>query len=190
MEKEKLDYKKLLDELVPEFEEVVSSLRDELNKIRVSRGNPALFEDLMVEIFGQRFPLKQLATISVNEKREIIIHPWDSSYIDGILKAIEKAGLNLTPIAEQNFIRISIPPITKEFREELLKILPVKKERARKRIREERERVWNIIQTGYREGRLSEDEKYKAKDEIQELIEKYHKEIDALIEKKKKEILE
>ncbi|HDM31858.1 MAG TPA: ribosome recycling factor [bacterium] len=186
--KEKINYKELIQKVKPDFEEALEYLKRELAKIRTSRASPALVENLKVEVFGQKFPLKQLGTISVPQAREIIIQPWDSSYIEGIVKALENADLGVSPVVSGNEIRISLPPMTEEFRKNLLRIVSQKKEKAKKMIREAREWVWNQIQRGFREGRLSEDEKYKGKDELQDLVEEFNEKIEEMVEKKIEEI--
>ncbi len=186
--KEKINYKELIQKVKPDFEEALEYLKRELAKIRTSRASPTLVENLKVEVFGQKFPLKQLGTISVPQAREIIIQPWDSSYIEGIVKALENADLGVSPVVSGNEIRISLPPMTEEFRKNLLRIVSQKKEKAKKMIREAREWVWNQIQRGFREGRLSEDEKYKGKDELQDLVEEFNEKIEEMVEKKIEEI--
>lgn len=185
---EKIDVKKLIEETKEEFETIFESFKDEISKIRTSRANPALVENILVEIFGEKFPLKQLGAISVPQPREILIEPWDASYIEGIVKAIEKSPLSLTPIVEKNFIKITLPPLSEEFRKDLLRLISELKEKTRKRMREERERTWNKIQRGFREGMVSEDEKFRAKKNLQEIIEDYNQKIEELVKKKIEEI--
>jgi ribosome recycling factor len=188
--KEKLDYKKIIEKIRPELEKAVKFLENELRNIRTGRARPEMIENLEVECFGQKFPLRQLAQISIPEPRQILIQPWDSSYIEGILKAIERSGLGLNPVVEKNLIRIYFPPLTEEFRKNLLKLVSQKKELAKKTIRRWREEAWDEIQEGFREGKISEDEKYKGKDELQELIDEYNEKVEELSDKKEKEILE
>lgn len=189
-EKEKLDYRKLIDEIKPKFESHFLSFKEELNKLRVARANPALVEDILVDLYGKKYPLKQLGTVSVSPPRDIIIQPWDNSYLEPIKKAIESAGLDLNPILEQTQIRIPLPPMTEEYRKNLLKTLSQKKENLRKILREIREDAWRKIQNAFLEKRLSEDEKYKAKEALQDLIDEYNEKIEEVIEKKEKEIQE
>lgn len=189
-EKEKLDYKKLIQNIKPEMERVLKSLKEDLAKIRTGRATPALVENLEVECFGQKFPLRQLAQISIPEPRQILIYPWDGSYIEGILRAIERSGLGLSPVVEKNFIRINLPPLSEEFRKDLLKLVSQKKETAKKNIRNLREEIWNKLQQAFREKKISEDEKYKGKDELQDLIEEYNEKIEEIVEKKENELKE
>ncbi len=186
--KEKIDYRKVIEKIKPEFEAAIEFLKRELSKIRTSRANPALIEDLQVEIFGKKFLLKQLGTISVPQARQILIEPWDASYVEGILKAIEKADLGVSATVDQNKIKIHLPPMTEEFKQNLLRLVSQKKERAKKMIREARERAWREIKEGFLEGRLSEDEKYKGKDKLQDLVEDYNERIEEMVERKIKEI--
>jgi len=188
--KEKLNWNELIESKKTEFEEIIERLKEDLKKLRVSRVSPGLVEDLKCEIFGQKFPLKQLGQISIVPPRQILIQPWDQSYVPSILKAIEESGLSLTPIADKDGIRIEVPPMTEEFKKDVLKILSQKKDRAKKMVREIRERIWNKIQQAFYEKRISEDEKYKAKDKLQDLVEEYNEKIDELIEKKEQEIKE
>lgn len=189
-EKEKLDYKKLIEQIKPKFESNFLAFKEELKKIRISRATPTLVEDLKVNLYGKEYPLKQLGTITVAPPRDIIIQPWDNSYLEPIKKAIENAGLDLNPILEQTQIRIQLPPVTEEYRKNILKTLSQKKENLRKILREIREDAWRKIQNAFLEKRLSEDEKYKAKEALQELVEEYNEKIEELIEKKEKEIEE
>jgi ribosome recycling factor len=188
--KEKLNWNELIESKKSEFEEVIERLTEDLKKLRVSRVSPGLVEDLKCEVFGQKFPLKQLGQISIVPPRQILIQPWDQSYVPSILKAIEESGLNLTPIADKDGIRIEIPPMTEEFKRDVLKILSQKKDKAKKMIREIREKIWSKIQQAFYEKRISEDEKYKAKNKLQDLVEKYNEKIDELVEKKEQEIKE
>jgi ribosome recycling factor len=188
--KEKLNWNELIESKKSEFEEIIERLKEDLKKLRVSRVSPGLVEDLKCEVFGQKFPLKQLGQISIVPPRQILIQPWDQSYVPSILKAIEESGLNLSPIADKDGIRIEIPPMTEEFKKDVLKILSQKKDKAKKMIREIREKIWSKIQQAFYEKRISEDEKYKAKDKLQDLVEEYNEKIDELIEKKEQEIKE
>jgi ribosome recycling factor len=187
---EKIDYKKIIEKIKPELEKVINFFNDELKKIKTSRATPALVEDVSVECFGQKFPLSQLALISVPEPRQILIQPWDASYIEGIVKALEKTGIGITPIVEKNSIRINLPPLSEEFRKEMARLVSEKKEQSKQTVRRWREKAWAEIQQGFREGKIREDDKYKGKDELQELIDEYNEKIEELAEKKKKEILE
>jgi ribosome recycling factor len=188
-EKEKIDYRKIIEKIRPEMERAVKAFEEEIKTIRSSRASPELVENLQVECFGQKFLLRQLGQISIPEPRQILISPWDSSYIEPIAKAIEKSGLGITPTVNGNSIRITLPPVTEEFKKNLLRILSQKKEAAKKKIREARTDAWDKIQDAFLEGKISEDQKYKGKDELQDLVEEFNEKIEEIAERKEKEIL-
>jgi ribosome recycling factor len=188
-EKEKIDYRKIIEKIKPEMEKAVKAFEEEVKTIRSSRASSELVENLQVECFGQKFSLRQLGQISIPEPRQILISPWDSSYIEPIVKAIEKSGLGVTPTVDGNSIRITLPPVTEEFKKNLLRILSQKKEAAKKKIREARTDAWDEIQDAFLEGKISEDQKYKGKDELQDLVEEFNEKIEEIAERKEKEIL-
>lgn len=183
-----MDYKEIIDKIKPELDKVIDFLDRELAKIRTSGASISLIEDVMVDCFGQKMPLKQLAAISLPGPRQILIQPWDDSYIESIQKALEKASLGVSPIVDKNLIRLSLPPLSEEYRQNLVKILSEKKENARKTIRHWREEAWKEIQERFKAGEISEDNKYKGKDKLQELIDEYNEKVEEKVEKKNKEI--
>jgi ribosome recycling factor len=188
-EKEKIDYRKIVEKAKPEMEKAVKSFEEDLKTLRSSRASSDLIENLQVECFGQKFPLRQLGQISIPQARQILISPWDSSYIDPIIKAIEKSGLGVSPVVDKNSIRVNLPPVTEEFKKNLLRVLSQKKEIAKKKIREARIDAWDKIQQACLEGKISEDQKYKGKDELQDLVEEFNEKIEEIAERKEKEIL-
>jgi ribosome recycling factor len=185
-----LDYREIIEKIKPELEKVINFLEKELAKIRTGRPSISLIDDLQVECFGQKFPLKQLGSLSMPESRQILIQPWDESYIEPIVKAILSSGLNLNPVVDQKSIRISFPPLSEEYRKDLLRILSQKREQARKTIRYWRQVVWDEIQEKFQAGEISEDDKYRGKDKLQDLIDEYNEKVEKLIEEKKKEIMQ
>lgn len=189
-EKETLNYKDIINGIKPELDKAINFLEKELMKFRPSRTSPGLVEDLEVECFGQKFRLRQLAVISIPQAREILIQPWDQSYIEGILKALEKTSFGASPIVEKNLIRINLPPLSEEFRKNLIRLISEKREQTRETIRRWRDKAWDKIQEGFREGKIREDDKFKGKEELQDLVDEYNQKIEEMVEKKKKEILE
>lgn len=185
-----MNYKDLVKKIEPEFQKTLSFLERELMKFRTGRANPTLVEDIVVECFGQKFPLKQLAAISSPEPRQITIQPWDKSYVEPIEKAISNSNLGISPVVDREMIRINLPALNEEYRKTLLKVLSEKQEEARKTIRHWREESWREIQSNEKEGEISEDDKFRAKDELQKLVDDFHKKIEELGERKKKEIME
>jgi len=189
-EKEIVNYKDIINKIKPELEKMINFLERELAKVRTGRASPALVEDVVVDCFGQKFPLKQLAAISIPEPRQILIQPWDKSYIEGIVAALSKTGTGANPIVDKEVIRINLPPLTENYRKDLLRLISEKEEETRITMRRWREEAWSEIQKGFRDGKIREDDKFKAKEELQKLIDDYNEKIEELGEKKKKEILE
>jgi len=185
-----MDYKEIINKIRPEFDKVVSFLEREMAKIRTGRASPSLVEDIIVECFGQKFPLKQLAAISSPGPRQIIIQPWDKSYIEPIEKALSQSSLGTSPVVDKDLIRLSLPPLSEEYRKNLLRILSEKQEEAKKTVRRWREEAWDEIQEKFKEKEIREDDKFRAKDELQKLVDEYHKKIEEMGERKKKEITE
>lgn len=181
-------YKEIINRIKPELDKTIAFLNGELAKIRTSRANPSLVEDVIVDCFGQKFPLKQLASISIPEPKQILIQPWDKSYIEGIVAALSRTGIGASPIVDREAIRINLPNLNEEYRKNLIHLLSEKQEESRKTLRHWREEVWKEIQEKAKTGEIREDDKFRAKDELQKLIDDYNSKITDLGERKKKEI--
>lgn len=183
-------YKEIIDKIRPELDKVIDFLNRELTKLRTGRASPSLVENIVVECFGEKLPLKQLATISLSGPRQIIVQPWDKSYIESIEKAISQSCLGISLVVDRDVIRISLPSLSEEYRKDLLRVLSERQEEARKTIRRWREEAWDEIQERFKEGEIREDDKFRAKDELQDLIDEYNKKIEEMGERKKKEIMD
>lgn len=184
------NYKDIIKKVEPELQKAMAFFEKEASKIRTGRASPALVEDIVVDCFGQKFPLKQLASISIPEPRQILIQPWDKSYIEGIQNGIANSGLGVSSTPDKDAIRISLPMMSDDYRKTLYHVLSEKQEDARKTIRHWREKAWDEIQELFKQKEISEDDKFKAKDELQEKVDEMHKKIEEIGEKKKKEIME
>lgn len=183
------NYKDFIDKVKPEFEKTLKFLEGELSKIRTSRASPALVEDIEVTAFGQKFALKQLGAISSPQTNQLIIQPWDNSYVEPIQTAISQSGLGMSSAVDKNVIRLNLPMLTSEYREQLNKLLGEKSENARQTIRRQREDAWNKIQAAQKAKEISEDDKFRGKDELQKVVDDYNEKIKNLIEKKRQEII-
>jgi len=182
-------YKEIINKLKPNFDKTVEYLKSGLSSLQVGRATPSLIEDLEVECYNQRMPLKQLAAIQTPEPRSILIKPWDKDIIKDIAKAISQSKLGLSSIIEEEFIRLKVPPLSEERRRELTKILQEKMEECRISVRRQREEVWREIQNLEQAGKISEDDKFRAKDELQKVIDEYNKKIEEMGKKKEEEIM-
>lgn len=181
--------KTIIESKKQDLDKTVEHLLVEMGKIRTGRANPALVENLMIDYFGSKTPLKQVASINAPEARLLVIQPWDKSSLAAIEQAMRESDLNLNPNNDGQVIRINIPPLTEERRKELVKLLNQRAEDAKISIRNIREEAWKEIQNMEKEGKISEDDKFSGKDQLQKVIDEYNKKIDETREKKEKEIL-
>ena len=183
-------YKEIINKIKPELEKNIKFLEDELTKMHVNQASPSLVENIIIDYAGQKFSLKQLAAISCPGARQIIIQPWDKSYIEAIEKGILRSKLDLNPIVDKDLIRLSLPCLSEEYRKNLEILLSEKIEEARKTVRHWREEAWKEIQVKFREGKIREDDKFRGKDELQDLIDENNEKIKEIGERKRKEIME
>jgi ribosome recycling factor len=172
------------------MKKAVKALEDEFKTIRTGRASAALFDNIRVEYYEQKVPLNQVATISVPEARLVIIQPWDRSVLPEIEKAIQKSELSVNPANDGKVIRISIPPLTEERRKELAKVAKGIAEKSRVTIRNIRRDTNEELKKLEKDSKLSEDQAKRGIDDIQKLTDKYIEEINSVLGKKEKEIME
>jgi ribosome recycling factor len=184
-----MSYKEFIDAVKPEFEKSFKFLEGEIAKIRTSRASPTLVEDIEVNAFGSKFTIKQLGAISAPQTNQLVIQPWDISYIESIEKAISQSGLGMSCVVDKNVIRLNLPMLTEEYRQSLGKILNEKAEQTKQTIRRQREDVWNKIQAAQKAKEISEDDKFRGKDELQKVVDDYQEKIKGLVERKKAELV-
>ena len=168
----------------------INAFQSEMARIRTGRATPALLEGIKVEYYGSQVPLQQIAGIMVPEPRLLVVQPWDKNVIGEIEKAIRKTGLGLNPINDGNVIRIPIPPLSDERRQDLIKLVKKLAEDARVAVRNIRRDGVEKVKVMEKNKEVSEDERIKAENKIQKITDKFIEEINSLLEKKEKEILE
>ena len=179
----------LISKKEPEFAKAVEHLKAELKTLRTGRASAQLVEHLEVEYYGVKTPLIQIAQITVPEPKQITIQPYDKNALKDIEKAVQTSNLGITPVNDGAFIRLNIPPMTEERRKELVKVVGQMAEKTRVSIRNVREEIWKDIQKQEKDGKISEDDKMRAKDDLQKAVDKYNDEVKKLAEAKEKEIL-
>lgn len=173
-----------------QLEEIIEFYQEELRNIRTGRANPLLVEDMEVEYYGSKTPLKQTASISAQDARTIVITPWSKDSLVYIEKTINESDLNVNPVNDGKVIRLTFPQLTEERRRELVKIAKKKTEEARIKVRKVREEVWDDIQLKEKNGKISEDDKFRSKDKLQEIVDEFNKKIEELSSKKEGEIMQ
>jgi ribosome recycling factor len=179
-----------LKELELKTEEIIKYFRDQLSAIRGSRPSPKLVEDIPVEYFGQKLAIKQLASIGIAPPREIQITVWDKQIVSSIAKAVESSNLNISANVEGNLIRINLPPLSEERRQELIKIVKKEAEETRIKLRHARDEINKNIVQNFEQKKITEDDKFKLKEKVQESVDKTNSEIEKILETKIKEINE
>jgi len=172
------------------MEKTVESLQIDLRGIRTGRASPALVERLKVDYYGTATPLNQLATISVPEPRLLTIRPWDAAALSAIEKAILKSDLGLTPNNDGKLLRLSIPRLNEERRQDLSRLVAKRVEEARVAIRNIRRDAMEDLKTLEKDKEISEDDMHKGREEVQELTDDFIKQVDEVGKAKEKEILE
>lgn len=165
-------------------------LKRELGTVRTGRASPALLDHIRVDSYGSKLPLNQVGSVSVEDARTIRITPWDSSQIKEIEKALNGADLGVSVSVDDRGCRVAFPALTAERRVGLVKIAKAKLEDARIALRGARDDTWNDLQKKEKDGDLSEDDKFRGKEDMQKLIDAGNKSLDELFKKKELEIAE
>jgi len=172
------------------MEKSIVALQNELKKVRTGRASLSLLDDIRVDYYGTLTPLNQMSSLSVPESRLIIIQPWDVSMIKEIEKAILKSDLDLTPSNDGKIIRISIPSLTEERRKQLVKVVHKKSEEHKIAVRNIRRDSNDLLKGLKKDGDISEDDAFRAQDQVQKITDEHVKLIDEVGKEKEKEILE
>ncbi|MDD3386532.1 MAG: ribosome recycling factor [Candidatus Pacebacteria bacterium] len=181
-------YEQIIKEAEPKMDKVIEFVIKKLGSFRTGRASPALVENIQVDCYGQMMPISQLASISVPSARQLSIQPWDSSYLTMIEKSILSENSGLSPVIVGESIMINMPMMSEELRKEIVKSVAQVNDDAKRTIRKHRDEAWSEIQEKSREGLIGEDAKFKGKDKLQDVVDKYNKKIDELISRKKAEI--
>ena len=180
----------ILNETRSKMKGAISVYEQDLHGIRGGRASTALVERLMGSYYGQDTELRQLATISTPEPMQILIRPFDKSAVKSVEKAIQQSDININPQVDGDVIRLNMPPLTRERRQELVKFLHKRMEDARVAIRNIRRNGNDDLRDFEKEKMISEDDSKRGQDEIQKLTDKFIAEIEDLGKNKEKEIMD
>ncbi|MEZ5066145.1 MAG: ribosome recycling factor [bacterium] len=168
----------------------IEAMKRELSKLRAGKATPALLDGLRVEAYGSQTPLNQVGSVGAPEPRLLVIQPWDKGLLSAIEKAIRTSDLGLNPSNDGQVIRVPIPALTEERRKDLVKIAKQYAEDGRIALRNARRDGNDALKKAAKDGDLTEDQEKRGHDRIQELTDKFVKEIDAILASKEQEILE
>ncbi len=178
-----------LKEIRQKMEKALEVVGEDLATVRIDRARPALVESLKVDAYEDTvLQLRELANITAPDPHQLLISPWDKSIIKKIAQAISDSSLNLTPLIEEEFIRVKVPPLTEERRKEMEKLVEVKTEAGRKIMRNIRNEAKSEIERRNGEAGISKDDVFRWLKELQELHDEFIEKIEGLAEEKKREL--
>lgn len=172
-----------------ELKKIGEFLGKEYTQLNVGRASPLILDGVSVESYGSFMPINNVASISIEDSKTLRIAPWDKNNVKAIEKAIMSANLGVSVATDDIGIRVIFPQLTTETRQNLVKILKEKLEDARITVRKEREGVWRDIENQEKSGKMTEDEKFRAKDELQKIIDETNITLETIFEKKEKEVM-
>lgn len=172
-----------------ELNKVADFLSKEYSQLNIGRASPMVLDGVFVESYGTRSPLKNVASVSIEDPKTLRIAPWDKGQIKEIEKAITTENLGLSVATDDMGIRVIFPQLTTETRQALVKVLKEKLEEQRIAVRKERERVWEEIQESEKDGKMTEDEKFGAKEYLQKIIDEANTNLENIFEKKEREVI-
>ncbi len=170
------------------IDEIKTWLENELGKIRTGRASASVLSDVTVESYGTQTPLDQLASIGNEGPRTLRVNVYDKSQIEDVEKAILKEDLGVTVSKDEEGVRLSFPKLTEENREKALKRAKEKLEEARISLRQEREEIWSDIQEKESEGEITEDEKFRLKDTLEEKVGDAKQDFEDLLSQKEEDL--
>ena len=168
----------------------ISVLEEDLSTLRAGRANPAMLNKINVEYYGVQTPLPQIGTVSVPDPRTILIQPWDATVLSEVEKAILKSDLGITPNNAGKAIRLSFPPLTEERRKEIAKVIRTKCEDGKVAVRSIRRDAMEFFKTQKKNSEITEDDLKDIEKDVQNLTDKFVKNIDEIQSGKEKEIME
>ncbi len=182
--------KQVLDQSESKMQKTLSVLREEYVEIRAGRANPNVLNKVMVDYYGAPTAISQLAAVSVTEARVLTIQPWDQSVCRAVEKAILSSDIGINPQSDGKIIRMVFPQMTEDRRKELAKEIAKQAEESKIAVRSIRRDAMEKLKSMKKSTEITEDDLKEAEKKMQDLTDKYCKEIDTLLEKKKKEIME
>lgn len=180
----------VIKETEDKMKNALEHFKTELRNLRSGRANPAVLDSVVVEVYGAEMRLKDVAQVSVAESRQLLVTPYDAQTAGPIAKAIEKANLNLQPMVDGGVVRVPVPPLTEEIRKDTVKLGKKKAEEAKVQIRDIRRKSNDLVKKQKTDNIIAEDVQKKLEKQIQDLTDKYCKEVDVLFSAKEKDIME
>lgn len=178
----------ILEQTKEKMKAAIEHFKNDLKNIRTGRANPGMVENIMVEVYGSSMRLKDIASITVPEARQLLITPFDPKNTPHVGKAIEKANIGFMPIVDGNLVRIKIPSMTEELRKKMAKLCHEESEKAKIIIRNIRRDSNEKVRKQKADGDIAEDRLKKNEQEIQKLTDEFCEKVTVLAKEKEKEI--
>lgn len=176
-------------EIRQKMEASIEHFNEELRNIRTGRANPGMVEGVQVDVYGTQMQLRDIASVSTPEPRQLLINPFDANNSDAIGKAIEKANLGMLPIVEANCVRLNIPPMDEAMRKDMVKLVNKRKEECKVSIRNVRRESNDTIRRLKTDGDITEDQMHRQEKEIQEMTDQFCKRVDEIAAAKESEVM-
>ena len=180
----------MFEEMKKKLDQVLDLVSQDLNQIKTGRAKPAMVENVLVEAYGGRMPLIELSSVSAPDPHLLVISPWDKSVVSSIEKALSQSDLNLNPVVDGQVIRINIPQLTGERRQEMVKLVHQRIEGGRQMCRTVRNDIKKSVEGQKGQAGISEDDISVQLDEMQTIFDSYLERLDKLGEEKEKELKE
>ena len=177
------------NEISEKMNKTIMSFKKDLGTLRTGRANPAMFDLIRVEVYGQKMPLNQLATITIPEPRTISVQVWDKSNVSLIDSAIQKSEIGINPQVDGQIIRLRVPDLTEERSKELIKILKSMGEKGKVSIRNIRREANDLIKKDLKDKKIGEDESKNSEKKIQDLTDSQITELEKKLKQKETEIM-
>jgi ribosome recycling factor len=174
---------------IERMQKSIESLKHELAKIRTGRAHPSLLEHVKVDYYGSEVPISQVANVTVEDARTLVVTPWEKNMVAVVDKAIRASDLGLNPATTGMVIRVPMPPLTEQRRKDLIKVVRHEGENGKVAIRNIRRDANGEVKAALKEKQISEDQEHRIEEQIQKLTDQYIKEIDALLEEKEADLL-
>ena len=177
-----------MDDLQRRMEGALNTLKSDFGGLRTGRASTTLLEPIMVEAYGQKMPMSQVGTISAPEPRLLSVQRWAKGQLSCVAKALREAGLGVNPMVDGQMVRVPLPELNEERREELVKIAGKYSEQCRVAVRNVRRDGMDQLKKGEKDGEISQDEQKSLSDDVQKLTDDYVKKIDEALSQKEAEI--
>lgn len=178
-----------MQQLQIDVDKTTAHLKDEYSRLQIGRASSALVEQVEVEVYGSKQPLKAVATISIPDAKTIQIQAWDKANLGPIEKAIQNSDINIAPVNDGVVVRLNIPPLTEERRKDLAKVVHKLAEEARIAIRNARQKVHDVVKSKQKSSEITEDDSHHADKMVQEKVDKANQLIEEMAKGKEHDVM-